>query len=338
MIQFIFHIFLFAGLSGFVNPLANAHVLTFTFSGTHEKQLLLLQTLNDYQLKSTVYVNGFRIGLNEAYMSISDVNSLQTQNHEIGSSGFKHKSLLDEPLSVQYSDICVNRGFLDYHGWNSSSYFYPYNDIDIRSNQILLQVVKECGYNSGQSQCDKGENNINNLGAELPTICSRSFQEDFLTVESDVLRVVDEIIEQILPSIANSSANSTSEPSLPQSPHLWFILNFDRVCNLPNCITNFRYFLDSFVLHKDYLQIMTIHQVIGGSFIPVPEEYTWTVNAPKPFFQLGFLVGLGLMGGIALVIITYMTYTGCIRYRKTLDKKKKEMAIMEQMSLQSEMV
>ncbi|WP_430640890.1 polysaccharide deacetylase family protein [Couchioplanes caeruleus] len=110
-------------------------------------------------LKGVFYVNSGRLG-GEKYLSVGQVQQLQSMGHEVGGHTAFHLHLSQQDYVEQRRQICFDRVQLSGLGLKVSSFAYPFSDFTEDSRR----AVESCGYSNarttsgvGCSSCAEGE-------------------------------------------------------------------------------------------------------------------------------------------------------------------------------------
>jgi peptidoglycan/xylan/chitin deacetylase (PgdA/CDA1 family) len=109
-------------------------------------QFQVLDMLSSYGLHATFYVSSGLIGRDPKFMTWQQVQELANSGHEIAGHSLTHQDLTMLTEAEKMHEICDDRENLVRHGFEATSFAYPYG----KSDAITADVVRRCGYKSGR--------------------------------------------------------------------------------------------------------------------------------------------------------------------------------------------
>lgn len=240
----------------------------------------LSQMLDLYGVKGTFYINSGRLNA-VGYLSLTQLYSISDRGHEIGGHGLNHLDLLNQTLSVQYSQICDDRNSLLAYGLNVTSFAYPFG----ASSFDTFGVVADCGYNSAR---DSG-------GIKTPTSCLNCpTTESSPPVNPFQIRSMSYRSSMGLQGLKDFVLQSLNRPiSLQPNGGLVFIFHeYGNYPLLPTAIlpSDLSAFV-SWLKNTSDITIKTVNSFIGGSLQPLYNRNNSNTNIGVPHVALTFDYG-----------------------------------------------
>ena len=105
-----------------------------------------LPILQQYGMHATFYVITGYIGVNSAYMTQPELQTIYNDGNEIAGHTVLHPFLTQVNTDEAKREICQSRDTLLSWGYPVTNFAYPYSDY----NAAVEGVVQQCGYNSGR--------------------------------------------------------------------------------------------------------------------------------------------------------------------------------------------
>jgi peptidoglycan/xylan/chitin deacetylase (PgdA/CDA1 family) len=243
--------------AGAFAPTARAATPSLTVSLTFDDSVQdqytnALPILQQYGMKATFYVITGYIGVNSAYMTQPELQTIYNDGDEIGGHTVLHPYLSQVSTAEAKREICQSRDTLLGWGYPVTNFAYPYSDY----NATVEGLVQQCGYNSGRLD--------ENLAS--PGDCDGCDITDTFPLP-DVYAINTPDSVQDTWTLANLESTVTNAESVGG----WLPVVFHHVCE-SNCDTYsttpeiFSAFLAW--LQTQNVSIKTVGQVIGGSVQP----------------------------------------------------------------------
>jgi peptidoglycan/xylan/chitin deacetylase (PgdA/CDA1 family) len=124
-----------------------ALTLSLTFDDSLQDQYTnALPILQQYGMKGTFYVITGYIGVNSAYMTQPELQTIYGDGDEIAGHTVLHPYLTQVNADEAKREICQSRDTLLTWGFPVTNFAYPYSDY----NAAVEGLVQQCGYNSGR--------------------------------------------------------------------------------------------------------------------------------------------------------------------------------------------
>jgi peptidoglycan/xylan/chitin deacetylase (PgdA/CDA1 family) len=120
-------------------------VVTIQFDDGSADQYGALAILNAHGMHATFYVNTGFIG-DSTHMSWSQLGDLFAAGNEIGGHTLTHAHLKHLKTADARHEVCDDRVAIYNHGFQPTSFAYPFGEFDAG----VKQIVHDCGYNSGR--------------------------------------------------------------------------------------------------------------------------------------------------------------------------------------------
>jgi endoglucanase len=120
-------------------------VVTIQFDDGVADQYGALATLNEHGMHATFYVNTGVVG-DSAHMTWTQLQDLAAAGNEIAGHTLTHVNLKPLKTADARLEVCQDRNNLLDHGFQPTSFAYPFGTFD----EGTKQVVRDCGYNSGR--------------------------------------------------------------------------------------------------------------------------------------------------------------------------------------------
>ncbi len=219
-------------------------VVSLTFDDGDADNYAVRSALADNHLHATFYiVSGFTNS--NGYMSDDQLRDLYNDGNEIGGHTLNHKKLEPGDSLELKREVCQDRTNLLAHGFDVTSFAYPYGYYDDQAKQI----VHDCGYNNAR---------IVSGGPEtlLPV--------DAFTLHAMPYIVSDTSFSKMFRYVINVENEGGG----------WAIFVFHHVCDgcnqysvAPDTFTKFANWLGSQQVNNG-LVIKTVGDVIGGEMQP----------------------------------------------------------------------
>jgi peptidoglycan/xylan/chitin deacetylase (PgdA/CDA1 family) len=122
-------------------------VVSLTFDdGVEDQYTNALPILQQYGMHGTFYIISGYVGVNSAYMTLPQVQSIYNAGNEIGGHTVLHPFLTQLTTAEATREICQGRNTLLNWGFPVTNFAYPYSD----SNPAVEGIVQQCGFNSGR--------------------------------------------------------------------------------------------------------------------------------------------------------------------------------------------
>jgi peptidoglycan/xylan/chitin deacetylase (PgdA/CDA1 family) len=242
---------------GTIMPAARAAspalTVSLTFDDSVQDQYTnALPILQQYGMKATFYVITGYIGVNSAYMTQPELQTIYNDGDEIGGHTVLHPYLTQVSTAEAKRELCQSRDTLLNWGFPVTNFAYPYSDY----NATVEGLVQQCGYNSGRLD----ENLVS------PGSCGDCDVTDTLPLP-DVYAINTPDSVQTNWTLANLESVVTSAKGAGG----WLPIVFHHVCE-NNCDTYsttpeiFSAFLAW--LQNQNVAVKTVGQVLGGSVQP----------------------------------------------------------------------
>lgn len=124
-----------------------------TFDNQWANQMTAAAALDAHHMPGTFYVISGWIGL-PGFMTLSDLNTLAANGHEIGGKTVSNASLLKETDPNEAArEVCEGRNNLTALGFRVTSFAYPFAEYSAADEPI----VQQCGFNSARGVGDLAE-------------------------------------------------------------------------------------------------------------------------------------------------------------------------------------
>jgi endoglucanase len=120
-------------------------VVTIQFDDGVADQYGALATLNEHGMHATFFVNTGVVG-DPAHMTWTQLQDLSAAGNEIAGHTLTHINLKPLKTADARLEVCQDRNNLVEHGFQPTSFAYPFGTFDDGTKQ----VVRDCGYNSGR--------------------------------------------------------------------------------------------------------------------------------------------------------------------------------------------
>lgn len=120
-------------------------VVSIQFDDGVADQINTLPILTAHGMHATYYVNTGVIG-DPAHMMWEQLQQLGTAGNELAGHTLTHVNLKPLKTADARLEVCQDRNNLIAHGFQPTSFAYPFGTFDVGTEQ----VVKDCGYNSGR--------------------------------------------------------------------------------------------------------------------------------------------------------------------------------------------
>jgi peptidoglycan/xylan/chitin deacetylase (PgdA/CDA1 family) len=120
-------------------------VVSIQFDDGVADQYGALPILNAHGMHATFYVNSGFVG-DSTHMTWAQLQDLYAAGNEIAGHTLTHVNIKPLKTADARAEVCGDRVNLFDHGFQPTSFAYPFGSFDAGSEQ----VVKDCGYNSGR--------------------------------------------------------------------------------------------------------------------------------------------------------------------------------------------
>ncbi len=124
---------------------AGQTVVSIQFDDGTADQYTARSILSAHGMHATFYVNSGFIG-DSAHMTWAQLQDLYTDGNEIAGHTLTHANLKHMKTADARQEVCGDRVNLFNHGFQPTSFAYPFGSFDSGTKQI----VADCGYNSGR--------------------------------------------------------------------------------------------------------------------------------------------------------------------------------------------
>ena len=138
-------------------------VVSIQFDDGTADQYGALAILNAHGMHATFYVNSGFVG-DSSHMTWAQLGDLYAAGNEIGGHTLTHAHLKHLKTAEARHQVCDDRVNLFDHGFQPTSFAYPFGSIDAGAEQ----VVSDCGYNSGRGVA--GVNDRRVFGETIPPL------------------------------------------------------------------------------------------------------------------------------------------------------------------------
>lgn len=222
---------------------AGQTVVTIGFDDGYSDQYTARAILSAHNMHATFFVNSGVAG-DSTHMTWAQLTDLYADGNEIASHSVTHANLKKLKGTALRQEVCGDRVNLFNHGFQPTSFAYPFGNY----NSATIQSLKDCGFNSGRT----------------------------VSQGPDTIPPHDPYATWAMPSIKNSTSVATIEGWVTQTENAgggWVQLVIHHICN--NCDV---YSMTSanFTALLDWLQtrsangtvVRTTNEVIGGSVKP----------------------------------------------------------------------
>jgi hypothetical protein len=159
---------------------ADPPVITLTFDDADGDQVAAAQILNQAGLKGTFFTPSGYLDAT-GYMTTAQALALQTAGHEIGGHTVTHPDLVQMGADEAKRQICNDRVNLANKGFRITSFAYPFAS----TSDAVLQVVRDCGYNSARG--------LGDLESKVPESVGFGFAEAIPPLEPMLTKAPDQI-------------------------------------------------------------------------------------------------------------------------------------------------
>jgi peptidoglycan/xylan/chitin deacetylase (PgdA/CDA1 family) len=124
-------------------------VVSLTFDDGDADNYLVRSVLSENDLHATFYVVSGFTGT-DGYMTEQQLQDLYADGNEIGGHTLSHSKLTDVRGADLKREVCEDRMNLIAHGFEVTSFAYPYGHYDAESKQVVM----DCGYNNARGVVD----------------------------------------------------------------------------------------------------------------------------------------------------------------------------------------
>jgi peptidoglycan/xylan/chitin deacetylase (PgdA/CDA1 family) len=121
-------------------------IVSLTFDDGDADNFAVAPLLKQYGLHATFYIPSGLVG-SAAYMTWPQLQSLQSDGHEIGGHSMDHVNIGElDPVALRH-EVCDDRQNLLDHGFKPVSFAYPFGGY----GDATKQMVRECGYSDART-------------------------------------------------------------------------------------------------------------------------------------------------------------------------------------------
>ena len=120
--------------------------VTLGFDDGYADQYTAGAILTAHGMHATFFVNSGVIG-DPVHMTWAQLTDLYTDGNEIAGHGLTHANLKNLKGTALRQEVCGDRTNLFNHGFQPTSFAYPFGNY----NSNTIQALKDCGYNSGRT-------------------------------------------------------------------------------------------------------------------------------------------------------------------------------------------
>jgi peptidoglycan/xylan/chitin deacetylase (PgdA/CDA1 family) len=220
-------------------------IVTLTFDDGDADNYMIRSVLAENSLHATFYVVSGLTGT-EGFMTEEELRGLYEDGNEIGGHTLSHTKLSEVRGDELKDEICQDRSNLSAHGFEVTSFAYPFGFWDEESRQAVI----DCGYNNARTVAG---------GPETFPI------EDAFTLKAMPYIVQDTSFSKMFRYVEGVERNGGG----------WAIFVFHHVCD--GC-DQYAVSYDTFSKFANWLghqqeanglKVQTIDEVIGGDVQPV---------------------------------------------------------------------
>jgi peptidoglycan/xylan/chitin deacetylase (PgdA/CDA1 family) len=222
---------------------AGQTVVTIGFDDGYADQYTARPILSAHGMQATFFVNSGVVG-DSTHMTWSQLSDLYVDGNEIAGHSVTHANLKKLKMPALRQEVCGDRVNLFNHGFQPTSFAYPFGNY----NNTVIQGLKDCGWNSGRT----------------------------VSGGPDTIPPRDAYATGAMPSVKNSTSVATIEGWITQTESAgggWVQLVFHHVCN--NCDV-YSITPDNFNTLLTWLQaraangtvVKTTTGVVGGTIKP----------------------------------------------------------------------
>lgn len=233
-------------------------VVSITFDDGYSGTMVGLDAMKARGMKGTLYVNSQRVGYSATFLNRTQLKGYADSGFEIGSHSLDHEDLTLLTPEEAKNNLCADRTNLMDMGFPVTSVAYPFG----AQNAAVRQASVDCGFNSGRG-IGELKTPSSCLNCTLAETVPPQDLYDLRTPSS--VRSVD-TLDQLKGLITDVENNGGG----------WVPLVFHHICDActDNSITlaNFTGLLDWLQTRPATTTIKTVHEVIGGSVKPSPNE------------------------------------------------------------------
>ncbi len=240
-----FLLILGGALSGVRVMAASPTVVSLTFDDGRATQYVVRSILASYGMHATFYVNSPLLSSSNFYMTWQQLQGLYADGNEVGGHTAYHADLPQIDPTEAQRQICDDRVNLLNHGYQPSSFAYPYGDYSV----AVESMVQNCGYNSARSTDSLG-------GAVAESMPPQNVYA--------------------VRAISGSSSLASMEnavTSAEQNGGGWLPVVFHDICNGCSSVSTTQADFSAFLTwlqqqSANGVTVQTVQQVIGGAVQP----------------------------------------------------------------------
>jgi peptidoglycan/xylan/chitin deacetylase (PgdA/CDA1 family) len=125
---------------------AGPTLVSLTFDDADADQYAARPLFAQDSLHATFFVNSNKVGSSSSFLTWDQLSGLAADGHEIGGHSLDHVDLTSVSSTEATRQVCDDRQALISHGFNATSFAYPYG----ASNSTVESIVRTCGYKSAR--------------------------------------------------------------------------------------------------------------------------------------------------------------------------------------------
>jgi peptidoglycan/xylan/chitin deacetylase (PgdA/CDA1 family) len=175
-------------------------VVTIGFDDGYADQYNARAILSAHGMHATFFVNSGVVG-DSTHMTWTQLTDLYSDGNEIAGHSVTHANLKKLKMAALRQEVCGDRVNLFNHGFQPTSFAYPFGNYD----STVIQGLKDCGWNSGRT----------------------------VSLGPDTIPPKDPYATAAMPSIKNSTSVATIEGWITQTEKTggWVQLVIHHICN-----------------------------------------------------------------------------------------------------------
>jgi hypothetical protein len=220
-------------------------VVSITFDDGDNENPQAASLLEAHGMRGTFFIVSGYLGF-PAYVTLSQVQTLQAAGHEIGGHTLTHQHLPALSLDDAQHQICDDRAALTSHGLNVQTLAYPFGE----SNSAVEAIAAACGYSAARSL---GEIPDTGLAETIPPVDPYSIRAPWSIKSTYTLATIEGLV---------TGAESVGG---------WLPLVFHHLCNTSPCDTysirtsDFTALLDWLATRPSTTTVKTMRDVVGSA-------------------------------------------------------------------------
>jgi peptidoglycan/xylan/chitin deacetylase (PgdA/CDA1 family) len=248
-------------------------VVSLTFDDGFKSQLAAAEILDEEGLHATFYVNSGTIEF-PAYMTLTQLQGLISQGHEIAGHTIDHEALEGMDLDDIEHQVCDDRAALARIGIPVQNFAYPHGAQD----EDVIRLVQGCGYNSarGVSGLYVGDDDCESC-PPVEDLALADFRWAIRTGEN-INKDMDQ--DELRAPVERAIAAGEG----------WLPIVFHQICETDDDCPQYgitRADFEEFVgwLQDQPVEVKTVREVVGGEFQPVVGQAPEQVGGLAPFVE-----------------------------------------------------